>query len=290
MGTSHALLARVPAVCIAILWACVLVHGFTHYANHRAEQAFENATAQSNRALADGLATMGKPIKGGKLNAEQQRLVAQLEAAPPSAEDSIIELQLRDAKATIAAIPQQLISHRFGYNPAQGGFWRALTSAFVHGSWWHLLGNLLLLYVVAPNLEDRWGRPVFAGFYLLGAFVSAWFFGHFVEKADVFLVGASGAIAACMGAFLVAFMRADVKIMYFFTLLVRTWIGTKSVPAWVFLPFWFGGELTLAMLNRGELTGVAFSAHVGGFLFGMLFALSMKVSGLDERLAEGALV
>lgn len=158
-----------------------------------------------------------------------------------------------------------------------------LTAMFLHGGWLHLLGNLLFLYVFGNNVEDRLGRVRFLLFYLLCGYVSTYGFALADAGSAVPLVGASGAIAGVLGAYLVLFPRARVwsLLTFFFFLPVR-------LPAWVVLGSWF---LLQFLYSRGAgLTdaggGVAYLAHVIGFAVGALLVLPLRGTGHDRRIAE----
>ncbi len=114
-----------------------------------------------------------------------------------------------------------------------------ITHMFIHGSIWHLLGNMLFLWVVGCLLEDTWGRKTFLAFYLAGGVFAG--LAHCLSEpgSSVPLIGASGAIAAIMGAFTVRHFMTKIKFFYFFLLLFRPIWGTFYLPAFVFLPFWF---------------------------------------------------
>jgi membrane associated rhomboid family serine protease len=144
-------------------------------------------------------------------------------------------------------------------------FLSVLTAMFLHGGWLHLLGNMLFLYVFGNNVEDRLGRLRFLGFYLLCGYVATYGFALFQPHSTQSLVGASGAIAGVLGAYLVMFPRARVLslLTFLFFLPVR-------LPAWVVLGGWFLLQY-LYFRGAGVATGgVAYGAHVVGFLVGAL--------------------
>jgi membrane associated rhomboid family serine protease len=141
-----------------------------------------------------------------------------------------------------------------------------LTSAFVHGGWLHLIGNMLFLVLAGSPLEDRWGRPAFLGFYLAGAAVSALVFDALHAGDPVLLVGASGAIAAVMGAFLLFFARAKIRLWYW---MVRS-SGTFELAAYYALPLWLLDQVVMGQIGGGG--AVAYNAHIGGFAFGVAAA------------------
>jgi len=143
------------------------------------------------------------------------------------------------------------------------------------------LGNLLFFYLVGPLLEDVWGRPLFTGFYLLGGLMAA--VAHFAldPSSQVMMGGASGAVAACIGAFCLRFAGRKVRIGYFIWI-IRIWRGTFAMPAWAWGGLWFGSEV-LDFVLWGNTTGVAVMAHIGGFLFGFAVALSLRSTRFEER-------
>jgi membrane associated rhomboid family serine protease len=148
-----------------------------------------------------------------------------------------------------------------------------LVSMFLHGSLLHLGGNMLFLWIFGNNIEDRLGRVRYLIFYLAGGVVAA--AAHILLNANstIPVVGASGAIAAVMGAYLVWFPNAPVRtlLMFFFILVVR--IRAK----WL-LGFWF-----LLQFATNPNSGVAWVAHVAGFAFGVLFALLVRNSSGMQR-------
>lgn len=175
--------------------------------------------------------------------------------------------QLERTKALLDRIPMW----RFGYRTGESISYRVVTSAFVHDGWLHLIGNMLFLWLVGSALEDRWGRAKFVGFYLLGAVAATLCFDLTYTGPPTILIGASGAVSAAMGAFLVYFAKARITIWYF--LMMRT--GTFLIPAYVALPLWLADQALLASLDRGAtgVTNVAYAAHFGGFGFGVAVGL-----------------
>ena len=179
--------------------------------------------------------------------------------------------------------------YRWGLVPAHVGPLTLITHMFLHAGWLHLLGNLFILYLCAPFIEDVWGRPLFAAFYVLSGIVASLVF--VAAHADLVepLVGASGAIAGVMGAFSVRYARTRLQFFYAIGLMVR---GTFWAPAWFMLGLWFAQQAFLSMLAAGATgpgTKVAYLAHAGGFVFGVAVALGMKVQRIEERFISGAI-
>ena len=168
---------------------------------------------------------------------------------------------------------------RFGLVPARGLLqpgW--LTHMFLHFGWMHILGNLFFFYLVGPLLEDLWGRRFFAVFYLVGGLMAA--LAHFGidPRSTVLMAGASGAIAACMGAFTYRCANRKIRMAYMIGFIRR---GTFLIPAWLWGGFWFAGEVFSLAMHQTE--GVAVMAHVGGFLFGFAAATLIQKTGYEAR-------
>ncbi len=153
-----------------------------------------------------------------------------------------------------------------------------LSSQFLHGGWLHLLGNLLYLWIFGNNVEDRLGRLGFPLFYLAGGVVAGVTQVAIDPRSPVPTIGASGAIAATLGAYLVFFPGAKVTSLIFlgfFYQLVR-------VPAALVLVAWFGLQLLDGIGSLGVTQdggGVAFFAHIGGFVFGAVVAWLLNLLG-----------
>jgi len=154
-----------------------------------------------------------------------------------------------------------------------------LTHQFMHAGSLHFFFNMFLLFLLGPPIEDRWGRPVFLGLYLTGGIFAGLFFSATAAGSSIPLVGASGAIAAVMGAFLVRLYDARLRYVYF---LYR--FGTFHAPAWLMLPLWFMAELWSATLTSDSSGqgGIAYWAHVGGFLYGAGFAGAIRATRAEE--------
>ena len=165
-----------------------------------------------------------------------------------------------------------------------------VTSQFLHGSWLHLLGNMLYLWIFGNNVEDRFGRLGFLGFYLLGGALAGVSQVAIDPTSIVPTIGASGAIAATLGAYFVLFPRARVTSLVFLGFFYQL----IDVPAVIVLGFWFvlqliDGLTALGITETGG--GVAFFAHIGGFVVGALMArIVIPISGRLRRSATPSAV
>ena len=167
-----------------------------------------------------------------------------------------------------------------GFASDNAPFWlTALTSMFMHGSLLHLGGNMLFLWIFGNNIEDSMGRLTFLGFYLLGGFAALGL--HILSDPDsvVPTVGASGAIAAVLGAYARLYPRARVVTLVFIIIIFTV----VTLPALVVLGLWFVLQLLPAFSEpvSGAGGGVAYFAHIGGFVFGLV-AIKLFANNVHE--------
>ena len=161
-----------------------------------------------------------------------------------------------------------------------------VTSMFMHAGLWHILGNMIFLWAFGKSLEDAMGHVKFFSFYMLCGIVAGLVQMYFSLGSRVPTVGASGAIAGVMGAYLLKFPRAYIHTLIF----VIFFVTTTEIPAWFFVVFWFGsqllggyGSLTTTQVASG---GTAWFAHIGGFLTGMLLVTTMGTRNRYVRRRE----
>src|SRR5882724_3588652 len=174
--------------------------------------------------------------------------------------------------------------------PAQSYVWTYFTSMFVHAGFFHLLGNMIFLFLFGSCVEDMIGRLWYTIFYLLGGLVAELAYitmspAHF--SSIIPMGGASGAISACLGMYLLLRANADIEFKYFFWIFVYIRAGEFEIPAWVAITGWFLKDLFFAVLGMflpHTGGGVAFGAHVGGLLGGLgLIALYKWKLRRDEE-------
>ena len=192
-----------------------------------------------------------------------------------------------------AVVPRELIHHRMpqlvptgdvGVGPQGPGCLvgppsydkspelSVLTAMFLHGGWLHLLGNMLFLWIFGNNIEDRMGHVRFALFYLVCGYAASYGFALANSGSGEPLIGASGAVAGVLGAYLVLYPRARVWVLVPFLVFLPL-----RLPAWIVLGFWF---VLQAVYSSGEGVSqagtVAYLAHVVGFVTGMLIAWPLR--------------
>lgn len=194
------------------------------------------------------------------------------------------EAALANSICAFGAIPAELMTNiepqtvRLGpeltCHIGEGSHWYTLLSSmFMHGGWFHLIGNMWFLWIFGNNVEDSMGRLRFLLFYLLSGLGAA-FAQLLIDKAStVPMVGASGAIGGVMGAYVILYPRVGVTLLVF----LGFFITTIRVPAYVMLGYWFVLQLLGGLPQLGGVaSGVAFWAHVGGFMSGALLVFVFR--------------
>ena len=179
--------------------------------------------------------------------------------------------------------------YKFGIAPnGKWKFYQLITSAFLHADTMHLFGNLIFFFAVAFSLEDLWGRGTFTAFYLLGAAIAC--FPSIISPGNVPGIGASGAISATMGAFLVRLPRARIKLLFFMFPFSLIYFAVKKkgivikIPGYIYLIAYFVSQIMLWGLDKmaGETSNVGYTVHIAGFAYGALFAAGMKGAKAEE--------
>jgi membrane associated rhomboid family serine protease len=296
IGHEESSVRRLPWVSFAVMALCVLAFLVTKPSSSAMDEGadalwdaldyyFEHPYLELDPTLEEAIGASGPE---GDAFFEAAR-----ESIPPPSDEAILEAEqarldelTEDALSTLGVDTYT----RWGLVPAHPSVHAFITHIFMHGGWLHLIGNLFLFYLAAPFIEDVWGRPGFAGFFLLGGLFAA--LAHIIRYPDsaVPMIGASGAVSAVMGAFLVRYWQTKIRFFYMFGLIIR---GTFDAPAWVMLPLWFVQQVFFATLtdslSSGAGGGVAYWAHVGGFLFGVGVAWGMKHYEVEERFLNAAI-
>jgi membrane associated rhomboid family serine protease len=288
IGLDETRLSRLPWVSITLLALNVLAFAATaaSSADDELESRFDELVAYwSERPHLELPEELGR-----RFDLDADRL-AELTGVPRPAGAAYVSAaeqeELESRSAALLEAHDATPARRFGLVPerglAQPGW---LTHLFMHGGLGHLLGNMLVFFlVVAPFLEDAWGRPFFLAFYLLGGLAAGAAQALPALDSGVPIVGASGAISACLGAFALRFAHRRVRIFYWLWIIVR---GTFFVPVWAYALFGLAMDL-FGLWAEGASGGIAYGAHVGGFVFGLGVAVALRSSGLEARLApDGA--
>lgn len=194
----------------------------------------------------------------------------------------IIGCQNAELFIQYGTVPQLL------FEDPQRGAATIVTSMFMHGGGLHILGNMVFLFVFGDNIEDRYGRIKYVLIYLAWGAAAALahsFYAVSVGDGMTPAVGASGAISGILGAYLVMYPRAKI-----FTILVFFFITTVRIPVLIYIPFWFGMQviLQIAELAGGGSGGVAYLAHIGGFIAGAATGLTWRALPESMKYKAGA--
>jgi membrane associated rhomboid family serine protease len=285
VGVEGATLRRLPWASLGLAGACALVFLATWVFAQDPERAGYDELVEAVEywdehpylILPDAIADRLEPSLAARRRAGREASASPLDEDLLRAEQGALDAL---AKAAESAFDKSAL-RRFALVPARGPLQVGLlTHMFLHWGWMHLLGNFLFFYLVGPLLEQAWGRWQFLSFYVLGGLLAG--LAHFGmdRHSSVSMVGASGAIAACIGAFTVRYAGKRIRIGYLVFLLIRFWRGSFSVPAWLWGGLWIASELWNWRASASG--GVAVAAHVAGFGFGFALAVALKAGRYGE--------
>ena len=193
-----------------------------------------------------------------------------------------MQQEMDSLSARYAELDSTSIVSKFAFVPAHPTAMSYLTANFLHGGWLHLIGNMWFLWLAGGILEDTWGRLIYPSFYLIAGMLALQV--HAVVNAGSLTptIGASGAIAGLMGAFLVRFPTVKIEMGW---LLLYRFYRFKAAAYWL-LPLWLLMEVFYGSVF-GQSSGVAHWAHIGGFVFGGLIAVGVRASGLEQIAEKG---
>ena len=302
IGHEQSIVRRWPVVTIGIIVACLLVHTVVFQIIERQQSEIEQIEAQIARVKAELFVKYA--AAGGSnfldlmeqsdarnmldlalaMGARMDLFIEEFRAGRVVEEDHLDYRRLRNLELELTQTQERSVIKQFAFRPDEKKPHTYITALFLHGGLLHLLGNLYFLYLVGGAIEDRWGRIFFLIFYLAGGAVSLITHSYFFLDPAEPVIGASGAIAAVMGAFCVRFWKVKIHFWYFFWIL-KLKTGVFSLPAWIVLLCWFAMQLFYGIWFD-EVSPVAFMAHAGGFAFGLIVAGIVKLSGLEQKNIE----
>ncbi len=222
------------------------------------------------------------PAEWDRVTSGQHEMVDAWDAKMRLSDDrAALQSELNELCAQYEQLMTSSILERYAFVPAHPRPITYLTSCFLHGGWMHIIGNMWFLYLVGFVLEDVWGRPLYLAFYLIAGAAAAQFFAWMNPHSTVPLVGASGAIAGLMGAFLVRFPTSKIERgwLFFFRFFRFKMPAYFLLLLWVLMEFFYGAVL-------GSSSGVAHWAHVGGFAFGAVSALLIRAAGVERVISR----
>lgn len=189
--------------------------------------------------------------------------------------------EMDSLNTTLVQLSSTSITERYAFVPAHPNPISYVTANFLHGGWLHIIGNLWFLWLAGFVLEDVWGRWLYPVFYLVAGAAALQFYAWTNPGSITPTLGASGAVAALMGAFLVRFPKMKIEMAWIFMFRLYRF---KAAAYWL-LPLWLLMEVFYGSLF-GSNSGVAHWAHVGGFLFGAVAALAIQHSGLEHKASQ----
>ncbi len=191
---------------------------------------------------------------------------------------STLQDEMDSLNTKLVDLSSAAISEQYAFIPAHPNPISYLTANFLHGGWLHLIGNMWFLWLAGFVLEDTWGRWLYPVSYLIAGAAALQFYAWTNAGSITPTLGASGAVAALMGAFLVRFPKMKIQMAWLFLFRLYRF---KAAAYWL-LPLWLLMEILYGSL-LGSSGGVAHWAHVGGFLFGAVAALAIERSGLEQK-------
>ncbi len=271
-------LKRVPFITIIIILinviAFVAIRGRVNEDNNKIMNSYYEYTDVLLEYLMDY-----KGYTFAELCSDQDSFQEQIEN-PEIDSLSVYYKAIINSKAKYENAMNNHIFNRVGVSGKNKGIINFLTAIFTHADIFHLIGNLWFLMLLGANVEDTYGRMNFLIFYILSGIVSSFIFILSQGDPNVPLIGASGAIAGVMGVFMVRHFKTKIKFFYFF-LPFKPFFGTFRIIAGIVLPLWF---LQQIMDASGQSDfGIAFMAHIGGFIFGVIIAVLINYFKIEEK-------
>lgn len=292
LSHERTIVKRLPVITLFIIAVNVLLYGFTVYYGHPTTETLDEAVYSLAEYYYERpyLQASEKVIeKLGPVFVEQ--LKVKQEEATEKPEEYLLNRQqgkLDDKIADFEAAFVNEFYRKYGYIPSNGNLYTLFSSMFLHGGFLHLFFNMIFLYLSGYILEDYWGRILYPSFYLIGGIAATMAHAYMFPESNVPLVGASGAIAALMGAFLVRCFKTRIYFFYFVLIVIKIKAGRFLAPAYIMLPLWLLQQVVYALMTS-ESGGVAFWAHIGGFVFGVFFAILVKFLKIEEKLLTDAI-
>lgn len=292
IGHEQDTVRRLPFVTFSIIALCFIIHIFISIQVRDATtQVEERAKELINYYITHPYLEFDPEIKkqlfGGVDDERIDNLLSIYSQAVPRPRSTVLEKEQEQFNQIAQSFITSLNGfpyRKWGFIPADKSFLALITYMFIHGGWLHLLGNLLFLYMTGPFIEDLWGRPAFAAFYGAVGMLSALLYAQHYPNFSGPLIGASGAIAGVMGAFLIKYWKIRIRFFYFIFPFFR---GTFQAPAWLMLPLWLGLEIfnarVMDSISAQGGGGVAHWAHVWGFVLGMAVAFGMNTFKIEEK-------
>jgi len=272
---------RWPWITTGLIIANALIFAATYFYDVRVEREVEgNLSTLNSYYSARPYLSLSKSMQKLILSDAKSFMLQGIE--PPNDPERIAQeqTQLNAYSEAVEASISKLSFMRWGYRPNPSGWLTIITSMFLHGGLLHLFFNTWFLWLVGCNIEDAWGRVFFPLFYISAGIVAALVHTVGTRTSMLPMIGASGAVAGAMGAFLIRHLRTRIRFVALF------WVRPVffSAPAFLMLPLWLVTELLSALLDASGQGGVAYWAHVGGFVYGAVLAVGLRATGVEGRI------
>ena len=302
IGNEDGYLRRTPWVSFGIIAVCVGMYLWTNAQQGDADVRIHAAATELGSFAAEHpYLELPEDLSGEAVDCFQRQQAQTIAARsslpyqtqgpetadePDDAETLELEQEVMDGLAhALEAALLDTPMHKLGLTPASPTLLGFFTSMFTHAGLFHLLGNLWFFYILGLVLEDTYGHLVFALFYLATGLVAGIVYVLAFSHSTVPLVGASGALAGVMGAYMVRHSHDRIRMLWF---LFMRW-GTFLAPAWGLLALWFVEQLFMAAVTpQMEGGGIAYLAHVGGFVAGVGGAFLIHAMGWEASTAQAA--
>ena len=222
----------------------------------------------------------GNPAVWSRVSSPSRDVVDAWDAKMRLIEDPAeLQRQMDSLEQQFAELEHSSILQRYAFIPAHPQPIAYVTANFLHGGWLHIIGNMWFLWLAGAILEDTWGRVIYPIFYFISGAMALQFYAWASPGSIVPTLGASGAVAALMGAFLVRYPKTKIEMLWLFGFGFRSY--RFHARAYWLLPLWLGMEIFSGAIF-GSSSGVAHWAHVGGFVFGAVGAVGLSYSGLEH--------
>ncbi|MCW8985022.1 MAG: rhomboid family intramembrane serine protease [Thermoanaerobaculales bacterium] len=291
IGHEETTVQRMPWVTLTIIGACLVAFVLTAIAPSGEERVAFSEQRVVEYLLDHPYLQLDERFKGYIYYSLKQQRDRQTISPPDDLEEVRLEqLELDALVQAFYEVRGGTPYFRWGLVPTQQRPVAWFTHMLMHAGLLHLFGNLFILYLAGPPLEDAWGHFGFAVFYVVAGLVAAFFFIAGYPDIDEPLIGASGAIAGVMGAFAVRFWNTRITFFYFF-FFFKIYTGTFTAPAWLTLGLWMLGQFAFAsgwwaFVSMADMGDVAFEAHIAGFIFGVAVAFLVKKLAIEERFLD----
>lgn len=295
---------RWPVITLSLIALNTIVFLFTTFSS--------TDTSEQRRELSADVILLAAQHPEVKMQADEQRIVDSFQKRKPEmwkqlenpnrpvinafdariramSDPDALQAEMDRLHTEYAQLRASSFEEQYAFVPAHPKPISYLTANFLHGGWEHLIGNMWFLWLAGFVLEDVWGRPLYTAFYLIAGMAALQIHAFVNSGSLVPTLGASGAVAALMGAFLVRFPKMKIEMVWvlWFSIvkLLRTgnpfrYLRFKASAYWL-LPLWLGQEIFFGSISGND--GVAHWAHVGGFIFGALAALAIQYSGIEQK-------